>query len=157
MEVKKNSVMDETVYSIVSILGESKFGGDMLGVGGHAGNSYAKPVLRMLLSNDVDQAGNDWAKDLLKKIDSPFMEVIGLQIDLSVGTLLAESHTVIPDTNDEKSIKVSIIVDESTSTLEMLIREKVIGDYADIPAGKILAQDLKEYSCAANGTSLGEL
>lgn len=79
-----------------------------------------------------------------------------MTIRTNVGSAIVnDDYVVTADPDNKKWIKISEVRD-SGGNLEILAFEKVLGDYDDIPSGKSLEKDLKEFSVVAAGTVLVE-
>ncbi len=80
-----------------------------------------------------------------------------LKIRTNVGSAIVnDDYTVTADPDDKKWIKMSVVRDDTSTDLEIVAFEKVLGDYDDTPSGKTLIKDLKEFSVVAAGTVLVE-
>lgn len=89
------------------------------------------------------------------RINEPTSTGSGLTIHADVGSAIVDDQTVVTaDLNDVKYFLVSVVRDEITNVLEILVREKVLGNYAEVPVDKIFEQDIDEYLVVANGTDL---
>jgi len=70
------------------------------------------------------------------------------------GAIVDDIYTVTADGTDKKYIKISIARDDTTKALEIFAFEKTTDEYGNLPAGKTLEKDLKEFSVIAAGTVL---
>lgn len=121
------------------------------------------PGIKVHLEDGTDSS---FAEQLLLDIDNPVVAEDGLDIFISVGSLIAENmsgglsgdtYTVTADPTDTKYIKFCLMVNDTSGNLEVGVQEKVLGDYGGMPAGYTLAGYIKEYSVEAAGSSLTEL
>jgi hypothetical protein len=164
LELDKKIGIDS--FQILDQIAREKVGNTVIGV---SGNQGSPGKLRMHLTNVSQEAA---ALQLLKDMKDPSVSVNGLQISVSLGQTVAEnpndpltpstqllndSYTVVADPSAVKTIKVSLVCDQTTKAVELVIFEKTDGEYGNVPAGKRLLGHLKEYSLAANGVALVEV
>ena len=80
-----------------------------------------------------------------------------LTIRTNVGSAIVnDDYVVTADPTDKKFIKICILRDNLSTDLEIYAFEKTTGEYGNIPSGKSLEKDLKEFSVVAAGTVLVE-
>lgn len=81
-----------------------------------------------------------------------------LQITTNVGSAIVNDITnIVADPAETKFVKVSVIRDNGTEALEILVEEKTTGVYAGVPVGKTLEKIINEFSVVAAGTDLVEV
>jgi hypothetical protein len=81
-----------------------------------------------------------------------------LAITLNMGTVIVNDITnVTADPTNKKFILIAILLDDTTGDAEAAAFEKTTGEYGDVPAGKTLGTNVKEYCVEANGTTLVEV
>lgn len=142
-----------SVKRILHGMGGKKYLAEFLGVSARFGVSSNQ------LAMHLDPAASDTdAVAALAAIQLPTCTSSLLDITVNVGTLIvADLTSIVADPSDEKFVKVSIAVDDTTGDPEVYVFEKTTGAYGDLPAGKTLCVDLKEYSVAAAGSALVEI
>jgi hypothetical protein len=88
----------------------------------------------------------------------PTAVAVLLQITTNVGSAIVNDLTnIVADPAETKFVRVSVIRDDGTGALEVLVEEKTTGVYAGVPVGKTLEQIINEFSVVAAGTDLVEV
>ncbi len=87
--------------------------------------------------------------------------VSGLEITVTHDPLIVGFvHAVVADVSDTTSIQVFMmyeaVPDEGDDKFFIRAFEKTTGEYADIPAGEVVVDNLGNYTLPANGTDLVE-
>ena len=106
------------------------------------------------LNDDQDTAN---AGALLDAVAAETIQINGLQITVTLGTLLNDQVTLIADPSDVKTVLISICMDDATGGLVLVSQEKTTGTYGGYPAAHSLARDLNQYTIAAAGSALVEV
>lgn len=129
------------------------YGAQFNGVGTGLGpdNNFAQVSL-------LDGSDPTIATNKLTAIQKPTCAPTGLDITVNLGTLIVNDVTsILADPVSVKYVKVSLVSDNATGNIEVVVFEKTILEYGDVPAGKTLCCNLKEFSVPALGTSLTEI
>ena len=96
------------------------------------------------------------AETILAAIQKPTCTFSLLQITTNVGSYISgDTYDVTADADEKKWILTSVAIDDTTGVFEVLAFERLdSAQYGDVPAGKTLAGNLKEFSVVALGTEL---
>jgi len=106
----------------------------------------------------IDEGEDDtFANAKLDAIADPTCSDTGLQVDVTVGTLLNDSDTFSAHATEVTTVLVTVGVDDSTKLLEIISYTKTTGEYGDIPAGKTHCYNLKSYTIAALASTMTEV
>lgn len=128
----------------------AEYPNDLIGASARVGTANDLIVIHLIGSPDTTAA-----VAILNSVELPTCEFSGLDITANVGTYIVNDITsVTADATNTKHILISIQIDNATKSIEVLAREKILGLYADIEAGKTFCCDLKEFSVVAQGTVL---
>jgi hypothetical protein len=142
-----------TIVAILDCIGKVKYTTEFLGISSNFGASSNE------LAMHLDDAADDTiAVATLAAAALPTCSDSGLDITVNAGTwLVSDVTSVTADASDEKTLKATIAIDDTSGDIEVIVYEKTVGEYGSVPAGKVHCEDLKEYTLAALGSSLTEV
>jgi len=141
-----------SIVEILNCLGTKEYASEFLGVSSGYGPSSNQ------LAMHLDDAADDTdAVAALAAAALPTCSSSLLDITVNVGTwIVSDVTSIVADPTEIKTVKASVLIDDTTGALEVHAFEKTTGEYGAVPAGKTLCTDLKEYTLAAAGSALVE-
>jgi len=135
----------------LNVMGKIKYGSDFGGI-------TSTPSMPEIIAHMVSSINETAMGDLIDNSSTPICTVSGLDITTNFGShIVNDIDTIVADPTDTLFAKVSLLIDDTTGDPEVYIFIKTDGLYGNIPAGKIWAADLKEFSVPAAGTILIEI
>ena len=104
--------------------------------------------------------------DIAKKLNPDFLEYVntvtvddsGLDLTVNVSDLISNSqYTVVADATETKYILCGLCRNADTAAYNIFYLTKTTGEYGELPSDEQHVMYFKEFSCAAQGTSLTEV
>jgi len=124
--------------------------------------TYYKETQTDILDATITDPGNPGTpvRDFVvegREDNIPTATASGLVITANVGSAVVNDQTTITaDPTDIKTVQVSVVRNDTTSLLEIVVRSKLTGEYSDF-SGVTLVEHIKEFQVVANGTVLTEI
>lgn len=142
-----------TILSVIDAKGLFDYPTEYDGASANFGINDNELVIHLTGSPNENNANNILTAAALPTCTSSLLD-----ITTNLGTYISNDVTsVVADPNDEKFVKISIVIDDVSGDIEAIAFEKTTEIYGDIPAGKTFCCDLKEFSVPAAGTTLTEV